>query len=139
MGVDVSYADSFGIGAKAQYGITDKLRLEGSFDYFLEDDGWKGWEINVDLQYLFPLANNFTVYPFVGLQYSHESYEYGLDYLEEYDIEIEDISEGQIGFALGGGVQYDLSDKLAVFGEIRFNVSSILAFFCPRIGIAYKF
>ena len=50
VGINVNYGSEIsnvGFGAKFQYGITDAIRVEPSFDYYLEKDGLGFWDINV--------------------------------------------------------------------------------------------
>ena len=74
VGLNLNYGteiSNVGLGAKYQYGITDAIRLEGSFDYFFKKDGASMWDINVNAHYLFPFAKKFAVYPLVGLTYAN--------------------------------------------------------------------
>lgn len=44
IGLNLNYGSeisNLGIGAKFQYGLTDAIRAEASFNYFLEKDGLK--------------------------------------------------------------------------------------------------
>ena len=50
VGLNLNYGSEIknvGIGAKFQYGITDAVRGEASFNYLLEKDGLKMWDGNV--------------------------------------------------------------------------------------------
>ena len=60
VGINLMYGteiSNLGIGAKAQYNFTDAIRGEASFNYFLEKDAMKMWDININAHYLFPVAN----------------------------------------------------------------------------------
>lgn len=60
---------SLGIGVKGGYGITDAIRTQATFDYFLKKDNVSCWDLNLDVHYLFPLGDNIKVYPLAGLTY----------------------------------------------------------------------
>lgn len=62
---------NFGIGIKGQYNITDAIRAEAGFDYFLEKDGLSMWDVNLNVHYLFNVAENIKVYPLVGITYTN--------------------------------------------------------------------
>ncbi len=62
---------NFGIGIKGQYNITDAIRAEAGFDYFLEKDGLSMWDVNLNVHYLFKVAENIKVYPLAGITYTN--------------------------------------------------------------------
>ena len=158
VGVNLGYGteiSNLGIGAKFQYGITDAIRTESAFNYFLKKDGATMWDINVNAHYLFPVADKFNVYPLVGLTYANckvggWSYE-GLTAKEIQELIdagiIEDASEmtgssgseGRFGVNLGAGVQYDLSSKLAINFEVKYQLIKDFNQAVFGVGIAYKF
>lgn len=126
VGADLTYGSAFsnlGIGVKGQYGLTDKIRLEGSFDYFLEKDGVSMWNVNANAHYLFPVAEKVKVYPLAGLTYVNA----GLG------------SEGSFGVNLGAGVQYDINNQWAANFETKYQLISNLHLAVFSVGVAYKF
>lgn len=153
VGINLSYAtknSNIGIGVKGQYNITDAIRTEASFDYFLKKDGLTVWDINVNAHYLFPVANKIKIYPLAGLTYTHWnssfSFEvpkiagyygsYGND--EDYDLD-SSSSTGKIGVNLGGGASYELTDQLLLNAEIKYQLISDYNQAVFSVGIAYKF
>ena len=66
-------SETLGIGVKGGYGITDAIRAQATFDYFLKKNNMSWWDLNLDVHYLFPLGNNIKVYPLAGLTYLHSS------------------------------------------------------------------
>lgn len=155
-GLNLSYGTeikNIGIGAKGQYGITDKIRLEASFDYFLEKDEMKMWDININAHYLFNLSEKWKIYPLVGITYTHWKYNstfiYDWDDLWDYDWydwdvyedEDEDTSEseGKFGINVGCGWQYEINDKFALTAEIKYQLISDFNQFVVGIGAVYKF
>ena len=72
IGVNVTYGTevgSVGFGVKGQYRFIDQFRGEAAFEYFLKKDNVSAWNINVNLHYLIPVANNLKVYPLAGVTY----------------------------------------------------------------------
>ncbi len=155
VGVNLSYGteiSNLGIGVKGQYGLTDAIRLEAGFDYFLEKDYLSMWDINVNAHYLFSVADKIKVYPLVGLTYTNWKAdlkgatqdfwggEYDEDISDYYDEEGGgSASEGKFGVNLGGGVLYDINDKWAVNFEIKYQLISDMNQAVFGLGIAYKF
>lgn len=149
VGVNLFYGteiSSLGIGAKGQYNLTDAIRVEAGFDYFLKKDGVSMWDINLNAHYLFPIAEKFKVYPLVGLAYGHYKLDVGDmkemsgDYYDDVDIDIDySVSTGKIGVNLGAGVQYDINSKWAVNFEVKYQLISNFDQAALGLGLAYKF
>jgi len=151
VGVNLGYGteiSNLGIGAKFQYGITDAIRAEASFDYFLKKDFVSMWDINVNAHYLFPVADKFKVYPLVGLTYTNwkvDGFEisYGFDdeELGEYGDEtsVDNSSTGKFGVNLGAGAEYAINSKLSVSFEAKYQLISDFNQAVFGLGIAYKF
>ena len=152
VGVNLSYGteiSSIGIGVKGQYNITDVIRGEASFGYFLEKDGMKMWDINVNAHYLFPVAEKIKVYPLVGFTYSNWRGGWSIDdeetreWMKELGAEDDELGEtsnmGRFGVNLGGGASYDLTDKLSLNFELKYQLISDFNQAVFSIGAAYKF
>lgn len=157
VGVNLGYGteiSNLGIGAKFQYGITDAIRAEASFDYFLKKDGLKMWDVNINAHYLFPIVDKFKVYPLIGLTYSNwnigsmdiyawsddngnEEWDEGE---ERYDGEYEGSSStGKFGVNLGAGIEYSITNRLNVNFEVKYQLISDFNQAVFGFGIAYKF
>jgi outer membrane protein X len=128
---------NFGIGGKFQYNVTNPFRLEGSFTYFLKKDYITMWDLSVNGHWLFPVADKITVYPLAGLGILNHGYDLNLG-LEEYGFEDSD-STSDIAFNLGGGIDYQLTDKLILNAELKYKISDHLDRFLISAGLAYKF
>ena len=151
IGLNVSYGTeikNIGIGVKGQYNFTDAIRGEASFDYFLKKDGLSMWDANLNAHYLFPLGNKLKVYPLVGLSFTNWKTDLTLELDDEdkeflgEDWEDEDLgswSESKFGINLGGGIQYDLTDKLVFSAEAKYQIISNFDQAVFSVGIAYKF
>ena len=130
-----SETNSIGFGVKGQYYFTDKLRGEGSFDYFLKNKGISMWDINANVHYLFDVADKFKVYPLAGLGYTNWSYKY--EYPGHSVIE---GSDGRLAINLGGGAEYELTKDLSVNAELKYQiVSNNYSQLVLGVGVAYKF
>lgn len=149
VGVNLGYGteiSNLGIGAKFQYGITDAIRAEASFDYFLKKDFVSMWDVNVNVHYLFPVANRFKVYPLVGLTYTNwktGGFEIDLGGMEELlpeeDMEVESGNIGKFGVNLGAGAEYSITEKLAVNFEVKYQLISDFNQAVFNLGLSYKF
>lgn len=151
VGVNLGYGteiSNLGIGAKFQYGITDAIRAEASFDYFLKKDFVSMWDVNVNAHYLFPVADKFKVYPLVGLTYTNWKLDgfdisYGDDnedlgaFNDEYSVE--NSNTGKFGVNLGAGAEYSISPKLTASFEVKYQLISDFNQAVFNIGVAYKF
>ena len=158
-GLNINYGseiNNLGLGAKFQYGITDKVRIEPSLNYYLEKDGYTFWDINANFHYLFDVAEGINVYPLVGIGYANVKYSGewsgsdsigympGFDYLPKSrgawnEYEGESSSSGEIAINLGVGVDYQLNDRLSVGSELKYQIISNSNQFVFTIGATYKF
>lgn len=169
IGVNVTYGTevgSVGFGVKGQYRFIDQFRGEAAFEYFLKKDNVSAWDVNVNLHYLIPVANNLKVYPLAGVTYmrgirhfetsaissysskpnpfnysSLESYQAALEnYLRGGESSSTTSSDGHFGANLGAGIEYDLSDSWKIGFETKYQIIgkgfSQVAF---TVGAAYKF
>lgn len=137
VGLNLSYGteiSNLGIGVKGQYNLTDAVRAEAAFDYFLKKDGLSMWDINVNAHYLFPVGNGFKVYPLAGLTYSN----WKASWSNDYDGEEGSSSNGKFGVNLGGGVQYDINDKCAINFELKYQLISDYNQAAFGVGVAFK-
>ena len=117
-GLNLSYGtksgySNFGVGAKFQYSFTDALRIEPSATYFFKKDYVSMWDINVNLHYLFHVADKFAFYPLAGVSL--------------------------LGANLGAGAQYWLTDNFALAFEIKYQLVSDYDRPVFTLGAAYKF
>jgi outer membrane protein X len=133
MGLGNSYTN-FGIGAKFQYNVTNPIRLEADFTYFLKKDYVSMWDFSVYGHYLFPIADKLTAYPLVGLGMlgTSASYDFGYGYSGS-------ASASEFGFNVGGGLDYKLTDKLILNAELKYKFAGTWDRLLISAGAAYKF
>ena len=132
-GVHLSYGteiESFGIGIKYQYNITDNIRLEPSANYFFENNGIDQFDINANVHYLFPMASNIRIYPLAGLTFARwDSVGDGL--LDD------DVT--RLGLNVGGGAEFDLTSNLMLNFEMKYQFVSDFDQAIFKVGVAYMF
>lgn len=142
-----SEIESFSIGAKYQYGFTDAIRAEAAFNYFLEKNGVSMWGIDVTAHYLFNVAENIKVYPLAGVTYANAKVEWeGVSVDTGYGtigVEGGSASEGAFGINVGAGVEYSISENIAINLEAKYQklFGDLDAFdqVAASVGVAYKF
>lgn len=132
VGVNVNYGSEIknaGIGAKLQYGITDAIRIEPAFNYYLKKYDLTFWDIDVNLHYLFNASETIKVYPLAGVGYAHSSFSY-----DEFS-----TSAGNFVVNVGAGAEYQLNEKISIGAELKYQIVSGFnqVVFC--IGATYKF
>jgi outer membrane protein X len=122
-----SYSN-IGIGAKFQYSVTDPIRLEGSFTYFLEKDYVSMWDLSVNGHYLFPVADKVTVYPLAGLGILGTKVDFGFG----------SSSDSNLGVNLGGGADFKLSDRVILNAELKYKTGDVWDRLLLSAGVAFK-
>ena len=181
VGLNLNYGSeigTLGMGAKFQYGITDEIRVEPSFNSYLEKSGVRMWDLGVNFHYLFDVKELFNtdepikIYPLLGIGYAHVKSSWGLsggndgtggdDWTDgSGDNNGEDwypgddgwgrslsnakasavsvsTCSGNIAINLGIGAEYQLSEKIAVGAELKYQIISNFNQFVFGIGFTYK-
>jgi len=103
------------IEAKADFGITEKISVSPSFDYFLTNNTYGSnyhmYMFGVDGHYNLGDPEAFNYYPLLGLNYFAVSFS-GEDY---------SFTDGSgIGLTVGGGATYALSESFKLYGEAKY-------------------
>lgn len=140
-----------GVGAKVQYNVLDQIRPEASFTYFLKKDNLKSWSADVNVHYIFNLGS-VNVYPFAGVNYTYAKVDFPgvanqyLDYLDDLDgIDVPAVptsaSDKKIGANLGCGVEYPLSETIALAAEVKYTLNKIYndGSLVLGLGVTYRF
>lgn len=141
VGVNLNYGSeisNLGIGAKFQYGITDAIRVEPSFNYYLEKNGANLWDVNANFHYLFDVAESIKVYPLAGLGYANV--EVNNEVLDQYGNKVGgSSSSGEIVVNLGAGAEYQLNEQWSVGAELKYQIINNFNQVVFAIGATYKF
>ncbi len=124
--------DSFtnvGLGAKFQWNVIDRLRLEPSFNFFFKKDFVSMWDFNANVHYQFPVGGKVDLYPLAGLSVlGTKASVLGFS-----------ASDSEIGLNLGGGVDFDLSERLVLNVEAKYKIGGEWSRFILSAGVGYKF
>ena len=116
-----------GLGGKFQYGITNDIRAEASFNYYFPNNGFHMWDLNANAHYLFNIAPKFRAYPLAGLTVVSKSYSN------------DDKSVTHFGLNLGGGCEYDIRPNVALNAEFKYSIVSSIDQAVFLVGAVYKF
>ena len=103
---------NIGIGAFVGYEFLDNVRGVAEFDYYLKKDYVSGWEVDLNAEYLFKLADGrFTIYPLVGVN------------LFGQKVEIMGVSDSdsKLGLNIGGGVEFKVLPSLSLKAEYNYK------------------
>ena len=160
VGLDLSFGSeikSLGIGAEFQYGISDVVRGELSFDYFIKKDGVSMWNIDLTGHYLFNIDDDVTVYPLLGLTYVGVNYDFSSSDSDFETCEYDDeewgslgrsslsrsssfsMSDSKIGVVFGGGVDYSLTDEISLGAELKYSLVNTYDQLVLSVSAKYKF
>lgn len=122
-GMESNYKN-MGLGVKMQYGLTDNIRLEPSFNYFFEKDYLKVWDVNINAHYVFKVAEKFNLYPLAGITMVGLSPDEG-------------DGETYFGGNIGVGAEYWFTPAFALNAEMKYQIVS--DFDRPVLGIGCIF
>jgi len=113
---------NFGIGANIGYEVIDNVRGVAEFNYFFKKDHVSYWNVDVNAEYLFRVGDAFTIYPLAGITLLGS----------KVDSDYGGASDSKLGLNLGAGVEYQLTENLALKAEYNYktqwNGNSFLKF-----------
>ena len=141
VGVGVNYGSEIsnvGFGAKFQYGLTDAIRIEPSFNYYLEKDGLGLWDANVNIHYLFDVAEKVKLYPLAGLGYANCKVDWEVG-VGDSTYDGGSASSGEFAVNVGAGAEYQLNDKWSVGTEVKYQIINNFNQVVAGIGLTYRF
>lgn len=131
---------NFGLGAKFQWNVIDNLRLEPSFNYFFEKDMVNMWDLSANAHYQFSLSDSFVAYPLAGISVMGVSVDvpkFDLGY--GYSVGGGSASDTEIGFNIGGGVDYNVTKNIAINLEAKYKIGGDWSRLVIAAGAVYKF
>ena len=106
----------FGMGFQAQFDALDNLRVAPEFIFYFKKDNITAYNGNINVHYLIPRNESFTIYPLAGLSYCR----YKVD-LVDAEGESYDKKHDRIGLNIGAGAVYEFQDQIHLFAEERFQ------------------
>lgn len=112
-------AETVGLQFRGDVDITDKWG--GSLNitpYFKKDVSY--WEINFDGHYMFLDKEPWSAYALAGLNLSTVGYKG----VSAFGVNIPGASTTKVGLNVGGGARYLIADRIVLFGEIKYIISS---------------
>ncbi len=123
----------FGLYINGLAQIVEKIDAEASFVYYFPSEPVSGFKfklttININGHYNFLQNDKFTAYGLAGLNISFGKVEIGPI----------SSSTSKVGFNLGAGGAYGISNKLDAVGQIGYTIGDADQLFI-NLGIAYKF
>ena len=121
------------LGLKFQYGLTDPVRLEATFDYGFKDKDFDVVTIVANVHYLFNVADVVRVYPLVGIGYGHVGYNYVYNHINL------DADYNRFLFNIGAGAEYDITDKLTLGFELKYQYIKNFGRLPVQLSLAYRF
>lgn len=141
VGVNINYgttAKSVGLGAKFQYGITDKIRIEPSLTYYFGGTGML--DITGNVHYLFDINPKINVYPLAGIGFDLCRYEtYNIDWYEGISTSSKETASC-FKFNIGGGAEYAVAENISIGLELKYDViTDGYSQFVVGVGAKYKF
>ena len=117
---------NFGIGAKGQYEILDNFRAIAQVDHFFKHDDVQISDININLEYAFPVSEAINVYPILGLAFvGHSSSNFGF------------LNSAKAGFNVGAGAEIPFNDKWKIFLDAKYQIVSGWGRFVPTLGVMF--
>ena len=133
LGVKLNYgfdAPHAGIGVLGRYNLDDHFRPEVSANFYPKNNGVSAWDISANLHYIFHPTQKFKVYPLGGLAILGANYD---DNLIKVD------GKTEVGFNLGGGIQYNINSELHLNAELYYQNSSSYDRAITNVSLVYVF
>lgn len=113
------------IGINAEFNITDKITVAPDFTYYLTKNyayiKTSMWELNANGHYYFLDKDTFKVFGLAGLNYT--SIKVTSDFNSIWLSEVS-ATDSKIGFNIGGGATYTLSNKIEAFSTLKYTIGS---------------
>ncbi|MEN9918178.1 MAG: hypothetical protein RL662_614 [Bacteroidota bacterium] len=120
----------FMLGVQGRYSVTDNIRIAPDVMFLFPKDKVTGLDVNINAHYVLDLQNNLTVYPLAGFAIQNNRY------AGETIAGVKQDSDGftDIGFNLGAGAGYSISDNTYVNAELKYTFGDFDHF---TIGVGY--
>jgi outer membrane protein X len=114
---------NMGFGANFRYNVTDPLRLEASFTYFLKKNFITQWDASVNAHWLFRVGEKVNVYPLAGIGILNTGVNLDLG-LDEFGLGDMSTSVSDFAVNLGGGVDFFLTESVYINAELKYMIAA---------------
>jgi len=136
VGGGLAYMSDAGLEINSEFGVGEgMIALSPSIDYYFSEEGVTYYGLNFDGHYNLGDPDTMNYYPIAGLNY----YYFSVDMPDEYEeFGLGDISDGGIGFNLGFGASYMVSESMKLYGEGRIVLNDYADDFGIAVGILFR-
>ena len=137
LGVNFLYGSKHsqkGIGVNYKINFSENFRISPEFQYYFSNNHFKAWDANANLEYTFPIMERCNVYPIVGFSYSHWTERVNMPGVDKAA-----NTDDRIGGNLGAGIEYYVSDNVAIAAEVRAQIFKQYSQCVLCIGARYIF
>ena len=132
---------NFGLGAKYQYNVIDRVRVEPTFNYFFKKDYVSMWDLSANFHYLFTPIERLMCYPIFGIGVTSAKAHAGdlADdmYGEDYGFDNETVTKFAVN--VGAGVEYMITNRISANFEYKYKICSDLNRSQVTLGVGYHF
>lgn len=131
---------TIGFNLRGQYNVWENVDVVGGLTFYLPhkekqtllfttvDSKTTMWSLDIDGHYNFDLIDKLKAYPLAGLNISGVSVE----------VNGSKASDTEVGFNIGAGAAYEVSDNLAGFFELKYTLGNYDQAVIG-IGVLYSF
>ncbi|MDZ4698198.1 MAG: hypothetical protein SH809_00715 [Rhodothermales bacterium] len=102
-----------------------KIRAAPDLIFYMKDDFGAGevrwWEVNLNANYLFVEAEDYTIYALGGINIANVNFDYDIEVPEVPGFGF-DASSTELGLNIGGGVEYGMAFG-NLYGEAKYILS----------------
>jgi hypothetical protein len=149
-GAGLNYAtdiSTMGISAKGVYLASDTWEIAPAFTYYFKKNNVNWSTLDFDGHYVFSVSDKSTFYAIGGLNVTFWKWSYDSDdsYGDEYDEYDDyfggfdlDASGSDIGFNIGVGSRFAISDKMYFNGDLKYTLGGS-NFLSVGAGLLYHF
>lgn len=110
-----------GFGLRYQHFILDHIRVEGVWDYYIQNKKLSMWDLNANIHYVWNIGERVRIYPLVGLGYARWGiHDVFLGNHDQYgQPRLETDHDNRLGVNVGAGLQVALNNSWWVGAEAK--------------------
>jgi len=129
LGLGFDKLENVTLGIDYRFNISQEVRLAPSFTYFIKKDGLSAYSAEMNLNYVFPLTEQFSFYPIGGLSFT--SY--------NFDQNPFDTSVNRLGLNLGLGAEMYTYDNIIIGFEAKYRIVNDFSQPVIALRVGYSF